>query len=307
MKKMPVLFVATLLSGTFCILPAFAGDSTPPASTKVIEKTSPTASMKTTQKMPTMNDKEKQKYKEMLKDASQMMGHIAIADIALLYNLTDSGTENVQKALTIATKLEGQTTELNAEVMKFGKLKYHSTSGESHDYWLPVENNTFVVKSLDREFFTSKEPKAVAEDAQIVNHIVILNMKQIHDSLENASKALSAKDYDKAQAALSRAMASSISEETITVLPLVTARDNFVLAKELLKSKDFDSASFALEHAKDALKEYQKDAEKEKSAEAEKLQKEIAALQKEIKTDKPSLIDKIEKQIESWIHKIEKM
>ncbi len=118
--------------------------------------------------------------------------------------------------------------------------------------------------------------------------------------MENASKGLSAKDYDKAQAALSRAMASSISEETTTVSPLVTARDNFVLAKELLKSKDFDSASFALEHAKDALKEYQKAAEKEKSAEARELQKEI-------KTDKPSLIDKIEKQIESWIHKIEKM
>ncbi len=79
--------------------------------------------------------------------------------------MIDAGTENVQKALTIATKLEGQTAELNAEVMKFGKLKYHSTNGESHNYWLPIENNTFVVKSLDSEFFTSKEPKAVAEDA----------------------------------------------------------------------------------------------------------------------------------------------
>ena len=308
MKKLPLLLAATLLSGTISVLPAFAEDSTPSAPAKTMEKVSPPpTSMEATQKAPAMNDKEKQEYKSMLTEASQMMGHVAIANIALLHNLPDEATENVQKALTIATKLEGQTAQLNADSMKLGKLSYHFVSGESHDYWLPVENNAFVVSSLDSEFMKSKKPKAAAEDAQIVTTKITLNTKQVLNSLEKASRALSAKDYGNAQVALFNAMDSTISRETISELPLVTAQDNLVLAKELLKSKDFDGASYALNHAKNALADYKKDAGKDKSAEAGKLQAEISALQKEMKTDKPSASAKIENHIENWIHTVEKL
>ena len=284
--------------------PAFADDTTPPPPAKTVEKVSPVP-METAQKAPVTA--EKQKYQGILKEASQMMGHVAIANIALLHNLTDEATENVQKALTIAAKLEGQTAQLNTDAMKLGKLKYHTADGQSHDYWLPVENNTFVVNSLDSEYMKSREPKAAAEDAQIVNTKVTLNTKQVVDALEKASGAITAKDYATAQIALTNAMDSTISGETISELPLVTAHDNLVLAKELVKNKDFNGAGFALNHAKDALTDYRKAAGKEKSAQAGKLETEITALQKEISKDKPSAAAKIEKHIETWIHKVEKM
>ena len=96
-----------------------------------------------------------------------------------------------------------------------------------------------------------------------------------------------------------------LADETIGELPLVTARDNLALAKELAKSKDYDGASFALNHAKDALKEYQKTAEKDKAAQVAKLQTEISALQTEIAKDKPSVAANIEKRISGWMHEIE--
>ena len=275
------------------MMPAFAKDSATPATADGGQKSSPAT------------DSNKQEYKSMLQEASTMMGHVGIANIALLHNMTDEATDNVQKALTIARKLEGQTTQLNADLIKLGKLRYHSASGDTHDYWLPMSDDTFVVSAMDIEYLKSKQPKAAEEDAQVVNTKVSLDVKQVRDSLEKAASAISAKNYDDAQVALFNAEQSTFSVETISDLPLVTARDNLALAKELAKSKDYDGASFALNHAKDALKEYQKTAEKDKAPQVAKLQTEISALQTEIAKDKPSVAANIEKRISGWMHEIE--
>ena len=199
MKKLSTLFVATALSGTILIMPAFAKDSTTSAQTDASQKSLP------------MTDSNKQEYKSMLQEASTMMGHVGIANIALLHNMTDEATDNVQKALTIARKLEGQTTQLNADLIKLGKFKYHSASGDTHDYWLPMENDTFVVNELDSEYLKSKQPKAAEVDAQVVNTIVALDVKQVRDSLEKAASAISVKNYGDAQVALSNAEQSTFS------------------------------------------------------------------------------------------------
>ena len=293
MKKLSSLFVATVLSGAIVMMPAFAKDSATSAQAGGSQKSSPAT------------DSNKQEYKSMLQEASTMMGHVGIANIALLHNMTDEATDNVQKALTIARKLEGQTTQLNADLIKLGKLKYHSANGDTHDYWLPMGEDTFVVSNLDSEYLKSKQPKAAEEDAQVVNTKVALDVKQVRDSLEKAASAISAKNYGDAQVALFNAEQSTFTDETISELPLVTARENLALAKELAKSKDYDGASFALNHAKDALKEYQKTAEKDKAAQLAKLQTEISALQTEIAKDKPSVAANIEKRISGWLHEIE--
>jgi hypothetical protein len=61
---------------------------------------------------------------------------------------------------------------------------------------------------------------------EVVNTKVSLDVKQVRDSLEKAASAISAKNYDDAQAALFNAEQSTFSLETIGELPLVTARDN---------------------------------------------------------------------------------
>ncbi len=293
MKRLSTLLFVTVFLGTIGITPAFAKDAATPAQADAGQKSSPAT------------DSNKQEYKSMLQEASTMMGHVGIANIALLHNMTDEATDNVQKALTIARKLEGQTTQLNADLMKLGKFKYHSASGDTHDYWLPMSDDTFVVSALDSEYLKSKQPKAAEVDAQVVNTKVVLDVKQVRDSLEKAVSAISTKHYDDAQVALFNAEQSTFSVETIGEVPLVTARDNLALAKELAKSKDYDGASFALNHAKVALKEYQKTAEKDKAAQVAKLQTEISALQTEIAKDKPSVAANIEKRISGWMHEIE--
>ena len=97
MNRLSILLATTVLSGTIGIMPAFA------------QAPAPSAQADTSQASPTVNS-DKQESKELLKEASIMMGHVAIANIALLYGMTDEATDNVQKALTIARKLEGQTS-----------------------------------------------------------------------------------------------------------------------------------------------------------------------------------------------------
>ena len=240
----------------------------------------------------------------MLKEASRMMGHVGIANIALLHNLEHEAAINLHKALRISSKLEKQTAQLNADIMQFGKLKYHTPAGETRDYWLPVENDAFVVDNLTSEYLKLKEPHAAEEDAQLINTRVTLDTKAVHASLEKAAAALKAKNYIDAQLALLAATQSSISAETVRELPLVTAKDNLALAKVLVKSKDSPGAKFALNHAAEALADYQQVTGKEKSSAAATVRTEIAALQKEIAQDKPSVLGSIEKRIDVWIHRL---
>lgn len=286
MRKLSTLLITTILSGVICAAPVLA------------------QAADAAQQSPSMTVVDKKEYNEMLNEAYTMMGHVGVANIALLYNLTDEATSNVQQALTIARKLEGQTAQLNADFIKLGKLKYVSASGESHDYWLPVVDDTFVVSNLNAEYLKSKQPKAAEEDAQTVTTKVVLDTKQMRDSLEKATAAISARNYGDAQADLITAEQSTFTDQVASALPLVTAHDNLALAKELAKNKDYDGASFALTHAKDALKMYQSSADKGKAVQADKLQTEIGALQTEISKNKPSMVANIEKRIGTWMDEI---
>ena len=258
-----------------------------------------------TPKPSSMTDADKREYKRALKEASTMMGHVGIANIALLHNITDEATENVRKALIIARELELQTARLNADAIKLGLLKYHSANGEKHDYWLPIENDTLIVNNIDAEFLMAKEPKAAMDDAQIVNTKVTLDVQRVRELLEKATSAISAGNYIDAQAALSNAEQSTFTYRTISELPLATIRDNLALAKELAKTKDYEGASFALTHAKNGLLEYKKTAKDSEVKQLEILSDGISALQTRISKDRPSIVDIIETRIGGWVHEIE--
>lgn len=286
------LLVTTGFSGIIGVTPLFASSSTT------------SVHIASGQIVSSMTNANKQKYNRIQQETNSMMGHMGIANIALLYSMTSEAAVSVQKARVIACKLERQTSQLNDEIMKLGKIKIHTPTGESHDYWLPIENDTFVVNKLDSVYLKSKEPNAVEEDAQMVNIKAVLNTKQVCDSLMNAEAAINAKKYGDAQVALQNAQQSIVGIEILSTLPLITARDNLVLARELAKSKDYTGASFALNYAKVALNEYQKTANKEKSELVEYLQTEIKVLQKEIAMNKHPVITNVEKRISNWIKKI---
>jgi hypothetical protein len=296
-KKISAVILATFLSGTVIAMPSFAADTTHPDKAAA------------SQKAKSGHAADNKKYRHMMKEASSMMGHLGIANIALLHNMTDEATKNIQEALKVARKLEVQTAKLNMDLMKIGKVQYHSVTGELHDFWLPLVNDRFAVTNLDSEYLKSREPKAAEADAQAVSVKVMLDVKQVRDSLEAAAAAIRSKNYSDAQLALLNAQQSTFTDESVNELPLATAHDNLVLASQLVKSKDYDGASFALNHAKDALKAYQDTAEKNKSAMAGKLETDIATVQAKISQGehKPSELAKIEKHIEGWMHKIEHM
>jgi hypothetical protein len=293
MKKLSFLFITTVLIGT---APAFAINFPNSAANSVQPNTAlKSVSMKA----------DSQEYKSMLNEAFAMMGYVSVANMALTYDMTPEAAENVQKALTIARKLEGQTNQLNADMIKLGKLKYHSANGNTHDYWLPLVNDTFAIKNLDAGYLNAKDPTTVEDDAQIDHMKINLNVKDVRDSLEKAATAISNRNYDYAQEALVNAQESTYTDVSVHETPLVTAHDNLALARELANSNDYNGASFALGHAKDALKEYQQTTTKKNSAKVGRIKKEISSMQADIARDKASISANIQKRIGVWMHNIQ--
>lgn len=251
-----------------------------------------------------LTEQEKKQYQEMVAQASKLMGHIGIANIALFHDMLPEATANVKAALETARKLEAETDQFNTEMMKLGKIKYKTAKG-SHDFWLPVLNDAFAVRTVDAEYMKSKKPSVEIVDAKLVHTSVELDTKAIRGNLENADAALQAKNYGEVQAALSAAADSTFTEQDISDLPLETVRDNLILARALAKDKNYGSAKFALGHAQDTLKEYQAAAPKDNSEVAQKLQKEIAATQADIVKGSPNVLKEIESKITKWVVELE--
>lgn len=302
MKKMHNVLVATLLASVFST-PLLAAEPSGADSTAAESAKADTSSHASSK---AMTDQEQKQYREMVVQASRLMGHVGIANIAVLHDMIPEATANTKAALEIARKLESETGQFNSEMMKLGKLQFKTDKGQ-HDFWLPVLNDAFAVRTIDSEYMKSKKPNVEIADAQLVHTRVMLDTKAVLASLEKADAALKAKNYGEAQSALNSAADSAFTEQDVHEMPLETVRDNLVLARELAKDKNYGSAGFALSHAEETLKEYQSAAGKEHAAKVEQLHKEVVAMKAEIAKGKPSLLKETEAKISKWIHEVEQL
>lgn len=195
-------------------------------------------------------------YPLLLKESSDIMGHISIANIALLHDMYPEGIANVKLALKEARDLEMRVAEFNSsQQLKFARISYTSQKGE-RNYWIPVVNDALAVRTMDGDFVKSRKPDVVVSDARIVHYKVLLNTQQIRDQLEKADAALKKKDYEQAEDALELASQAVYSDAQIQDMPLETIRDNLILAQDLADDKNYTGATYALGHARRDLEQF---------------------------------------------------
>lgn len=243
----------------------------------------------------------------LVREASKALAHVAIANIAISNQMMVEAQENVTDALAIARTLEASAARLEGNaIVKAGKIS-HKPKASPTDYWLPLANDKFIVRTLDETSTKGALEDLEIADARMVRYSLMLNTKQLRNELESASAALQAKNYGDAESALRRAAASTFSDEFVVDAPLETARDNLVLARELAHDRNYGTARLALDHASRDLERFSasRPPNKKTAEAATAIQDQIATLKTQIDSKDPSLLRQAEGKIEGWISRLE--
>ena len=283
MKLVTLLMTTVLASGLMAAYPAMAAKD---ASGNIGSPTSPDSG-------PT--------DQELRASSSEIIGNISIANIALAYGMYDDATGHIDAARQAIAKLNGTTPYSSNAPVTAGKLSYATANGNA-DYWIPVANDRFVVRTIDGDRLNSRHPGVDISDAQIVHYNMVLDTKVADAQLVKAQTAISQKQYDVAMTALDNVSKGAITETVTEDRPLEAARDNLILSKELLHDKDYHGASFALKHASKELALVEKaNPDSADNTHIKNMQSQIDSLQASIAKADPSDLKIAEIKIDGWI------
>lgn len=189
----------------------------------------------------------------LLLQASTIMGHIGVADIALLHEIYPEATANIKFALD-ATRDLIQETELfsSSHPVTLANLSYRSPK-EERNFWLPLIGSHLVVRTMDGYFLNTKKPDIQVTDAEIVYYRIYLNVKTVLEKLEDAERALKNKSYKDAEFAIQEAIRGTFIDHFTLDDPFASIQDHLVLANELVKDRNYTSAALSLGHARSLI------------------------------------------------------
>lgn len=185
----------------------------------------------------------------LLLQASTILGHIAVADIALFHEIYPEATANIKFARNAAKDML-QETELfsSSTSITLANLSYRSP-GEEKDFWLPLLSDHLVVRTMDGHFLSVKKPDVHPADAQITHYRIYLNVRTVLDNLADAERALKEKSYKEAEFAIHEVIRSTFVDRSATNNPFVDIQDHIILANELVRDRNYVSAAISLSHA----------------------------------------------------------
>ncbi|MCB0332692.1 MAG: YfdX family protein [Bdellovibrionales bacterium] len=245
------------------------------------------------------------KLQKLREESSRVLADVAIAKIALLHDMQNDASSHLQSALKEARELERRTEKYAPQhPMKFGKVEY-SSENKVVSSWLPLVEDTFVVRSLDELFLGKEAPNQELVDVRAVSNYVAINTRELRERIEAAYEANKKNDYGHAVAYLDEATSSIFRESIESPRPLETARDNLILAKELTRDKNYGSARKALHYAQDIVDGYVGDSSKKNNDEIHGLRNDIREIQTGLAKNDPNLLQRLTQTFERGISKLE--
>lgn len=142
-------------------------------------------------------------------------------------------------------------------VIASGKV-VSETQSAYNSYYIPLEEGPVVVKSL--EATDSQKGKSGANGLAVTSaDVVYLNVdlagSTASDYLTKARIAIKEADLKAADEALGEMIQKITYKEVVDTVPLEKARGNLQLALKFLQDDNYKASRYALEHARDALKD----------------------------------------------------
>jgi len=241
-------------------------------------------------------------YTAPRKEAFAMMGHVAIANIALTHGLYPDARANVRSALARTHDLEGKSDELAAGVpVKLGKIMYRSRRGIK-DFGIPLVNDVLTVRTMDENLLKTKKSDSEVADAQVLPYTMLLNLSQVQTQLEEADAALKQKNYGEAEVILRSAVNGTFYQQQEQGTFLQSAQDHLSFAKALVKDKNYRGVFFALGHTEEVLHLFENLLPEEGGGKGKisQLQAEIAAVSRSLDSSDPSTLNNINQVIVRW-------
>lgn len=295
------LLISTIMTtAALNALPACAQNTNMQTNDKMMSASASTASSNTT-------------AQQMQEKSSEILGNISIANTALAYGMVDDAASHIAAARQAISAMNSQMTQADSSAMPMtaGKLTYKTPQGEA-DYWIPVINEHFAVRSLGGKHLMSKQPDIDVTDAESIHYKLFLDTKIADEQLAKAQAAIGEKKYDVAMNDLQGISKGAMSEMVAEDRPMEAARDNLILARELLQDKDYRGATFALKHANSEISRVEKMSPgTADNAFTKDMQSQITRLQATIAKENPSDLKMAETKIDGWVKdlkdKIEKL
>jgi hypothetical protein len=231
----------------------------------------------------------------------KMMGHINLAAVALDTSLPDAAREHLERASALAAQIDEVAPQLQSKTQfKYGKVSYEFED-HAKNYYVPIIDDLFLLSDYKSTFHAWKSRTDIDEtDAGVVLVTVRADIREIEKGLQEAEKKLDAKEFAAAGEALNDIYEDAIVDETEITDPLWAVHDNLALAQNLLREENYDSARFALRHARKELGKLKK----ERPADTESIQKldaSIAKVEGELEQKDPSLTQRIDRTVASWM------
>lgn len=252
-----------------------------------------------------MTPAERKRLHELGREANRLMANISIVRLALSADMHNVAKHHVNDALLQAESLAKQAATFNAtDPTLAARLTFKAKAGQN-DYWLPIENEEFVVRTLDEALVKQRAPEIVAADARAVHLRIDLDTQNVLREIKRAKTAIAEGNFGVAMAALDSAHSSSVVESDSVDLPLERVRDNLILARELSQDKNYGSAGFALGYAQTALTDAEKsDPALAKLPETAALKRELEQMQKQIKDRDTNALKRFETALDQWAKKV---
>jgi len=238
----------------------------------------------------------RKQYIETLRAAHNLLGHVNLAYLACDLGMQDSAKHHVAEAQSVAKKLEGGLPTIRSDTsITLGKLSYRY-KGEDKVYYIPVADDVFVAHDYDALVRNKRDVDVQERDAELVHARMALDIRQVEAALSSARADLEKQHYADAKTALRDVFKGAVTEQVVIDDPLLTVQDNLNLARNLIGQQEFDSARFALDHAQESLKRYQK--QSNDAEQVAKLMSAVSVLQNELSEKDPTLLEQAEQKAE---------
>lgn len=256
--------------------------------------------------------------KAVAQAAGLLLMHVNNAREAIDNNSTDSASQHVDKALTLARIIEENAPVYRVETSISSGNNQYQSSDRIHSSIVPVytelERWTLlgpIAKAKSQGTSESKEQSGVqqvdnpvVQSVQLSSASVELDAAFARRALQKAKEELQSDSPENADQALGSIQRGVYLSYAAANMPLVKAHENLVLARAYATQGQTQEAQATLQAAKNALEVYQRDAGPSRSKDVESVKREIDQLTNSVQKSGGQVaqrLESVEERVTSWI------
>lgn len=252
-------------------------------------------------KINILNTKETLASEESLAP-QKLIEHLNEARISLALKDTKAAVKHIQRAKQFTKAIINNAPKAALETAHIysGRFTY-TYDAKYKEHYFPIGDKLVEWKELREGPFWAKDKGIAVKDVELVYLAFEVNPEATMLTLNEAETLIAQGEDASAQAKLGQLVRDIVKVQKVEQLPLQKVRDNIALTRYFIKAKNYDAARYALNRARDGLKETEKDKRyKNNAPRFAKLREEINHFTKMLDKKDPTFLQKAEETLKEW-------